>query len=72
MNELIITARGHVTFRKDVLQHLGIEPGQKIVLDKLPGGRIALSAQKPAGKIDDFCRLAFRQGEENRDRRRNQ
>ena len=27
---LTVTARGQVTFRKDVLQHLGIEPGDKI------------------------------------------
>ena len=57
MNELTITARGQVTFRKDVLQHLGINPGQKIVLDKLPGGRIALSAQRPSGTIDGFLGL---------------
>jgi antitoxin PrlF len=57
MNELTVTARGQVTFRKDVLQHLGIEPGQKIVLDKLPGGRLALRAQRPAGAIDDFLGL---------------
>ena len=57
MDELTVTARGQVTFRKDVLRHLGIEPGQKIVLDRLPGGRIALKAQRPAGAITDFIGL---------------
>ena len=30
MAKLIATARGQVTFRKDVLCHLGIQPGEKI------------------------------------------
>jgi antitoxin PrlF len=54
MPTLTVTARGQVTFRKDVLQHLGIEPGEKIEVDKLPNGRLALRAARPAGTIDDF------------------
>jgi AbrB family looped-hinge helix DNA binding protein len=54
---LTVTARGQVTFRKDVLQHLGIEPGEKIELDKLPDGRVALRAMRPAGTIDGFLGL---------------
>ncbi len=57
MATLTVTARGQVTFRRDVLQHLGIEPGQKIELDKLPDGRVALRAARPAGSIDDFLGL---------------
>jgi AbrB family looped-hinge helix DNA binding protein len=54
MTTLTVTARGQVTFRKDVLQHLGIRPGEKIELDKLPDGRVALRAARPAGEIDGF------------------
>lgn len=57
MTTLTVTARGQVTFRKDVLQHLGIEPGQKIELDKLPDGRVALRAERPAGTIESFLGL---------------
>jgi AbrB family looped-hinge helix DNA binding protein len=57
MTILTVTARGQVTFRKDVLQHLGINPGDKIELDKLPDGRVALRAAKPSGKIDAFLGL---------------
>ncbi|WP_144430426.1 MULTISPECIES: AbrB/MazE/SpoVT family DNA-binding domain-containing protein, partial [Pseudomonas syringae group] len=32
MTTLTVTARGQVTFRKDVLQHLGIRLGDKIEL----------------------------------------
>jgi len=54
---LTVTGRGQVTFRKDVLQHLGIQKGGKIELDKLPDGRVSLRAAQPAGKIDDFLGL---------------
>jgi AbrB family looped-hinge helix DNA binding protein len=57
MATLTVTARGQVTFRKDVLQHLGIEPGERIELDKLPDGRITLRAARPTGKIDSFLGL---------------
>lgn len=57
MTTLTVTARGQVTFRKDVLQHLGIRPGGKIELDKLPGGRVTLRAARPAGTIDRFLGL---------------
>ena len=57
MTTLTVTARGHVTFRNDVLHHLGVKPGDKIELDKLPGGRIELRAAKPPGTIDDFVGL---------------
>ena len=54
MAPLTITARGQVTFRRDVLEHLGIRPGEKIEVDKLPKGRVALRAARPAGRIDSF------------------
>jgi bifunctional DNA-binding transcriptional regulator/antitoxin component of YhaV-PrlF toxin-antitoxin module len=54
---LTVTARGQVTFRKDVLQHLGIEPGDKIQLDLLPDGRGLLKAARPTGSIESFVGL---------------
>ncbi len=57
MPTLTVTARGQVTFRKDVLHHLGIKPGEKIELDKLPDGRVALRAAKLSGTIDAFLGL---------------
>ena len=54
MTILTVTERGQVTFRKDVLQHLGIKPGEKIELDLLPDGRAALRAAQPAGTIKGF------------------
>ncbi|MBW5286727.1 AbrB/MazE/SpoVT family DNA-binding domain-containing protein [Burkholderia gladioli] len=49
MSTLTVTARGQVTFRKEVLQHLGIKPGERIELDLLPDGRAELKAAQPKG-----------------------
>jgi bifunctional DNA-binding transcriptional regulator/antitoxin component of YhaV-PrlF toxin-antitoxin module len=57
MATLTVTARGQVTFRKEVLQHLGIKPGQKIELDLMPGGQGVLKAARPAGTIKAFVGL---------------
>lgn len=54
MTILTVTSRGQVTFRKEVLQHLGIRPGDKIELELLPDGRGALKAAVPTGSIGDF------------------
>ena len=74
MTTLTVTARGQVTFRKDVLQHLGIRPGDKIELDLLPDGRGVLKAARPAadlrkrfaqqaGAIDAVLQAAGRQAD---------
>jgi AbrB family looped-hinge helix DNA binding protein len=57
MTTLTVTARGQVTFRKDVLRHMGIEPGEKVEVDKLPDGRVMLRAARPSGNIDSFLGL---------------
>ena len=54
MTTLTITAKGQVTFRKELLQHLGVAPGSKINVDLLPGGRMEVKAVQPAGSIDSF------------------
>ncbi len=57
MSLLTVTAKGQVTLRKDVLQHLGIQPGGKISVDKLPNGRIEVRAARPTGHISDVFNL---------------
>jgi AbrB family looped-hinge helix DNA binding protein len=53
MTTLTVTAKGQVTLRKDILRHLGVQPGEKIAVDMLPDGRIEVRAARPAGKISD-------------------
>jgi bifunctional DNA-binding transcriptional regulator/antitoxin component of YhaV-PrlF toxin-antitoxin module len=64
MTTLTVTARGQVTFRKDVLQHLGIRPGEKIELDLLPDGRAELKAARPKGSFREL--YGFLKGKTNR------
>lgn len=54
MTILTVTGRGQVTFRKKVMQHLGVKPGEKIELDLLPDGRGVIRAARPAGNIESF------------------
>ena len=53
MGTLTVTAKGQVTLRKDLLDHLGVHPGEKISVDKLPDGRIEVKAARPTGNISD-------------------
>jgi hypothetical protein len=42
---------------KDLLQHLGIKPGERIGLDLLPDGGAELRAARPAGSMVGFIGL---------------
>ena len=53
MSTLTVTAKGQVTFRKDLLHHLGVHPGEQLTVQKLPDGRIQVMATKPSGQISD-------------------
>ena len=53
MGLLTVTAKGQVTLKKELLQHLGVQPGGKVSVDKLPDGRIEVKAPRPSGKISD-------------------
>jgi bifunctional DNA-binding transcriptional regulator/antitoxin component of YhaV-PrlF toxin-antitoxin module len=57
MTTLTVTSRGQVTFRKDILQHLGIRPGDKIDLHLLPDGLGVIKAARSPGTIADFVGL---------------
>ena len=61
MSMLTVTTKGQVTLRKDLLKHLGVQPGEKIIVDKLPDGRIEIKASRPTGKISDVFDLLKRE-----------
>jgi AbrB family looped-hinge helix DNA binding protein len=54
VSTLTVTSKGQVTLRKDLLEHLGVHPGEKITVDKLPDGRIEVKAARPTGNISDL------------------
>ena len=57
MTTLTVTARGQVTLRRRVLEHLGVHPGEKIELELLPDGRGIVKAARPHGTIGGFIGL---------------
>jgi hypothetical protein len=51
---LKVTAKGQVTLRKELLEHLGISPGDKIAVDFLPSGRAEVRAANAPASIKKF------------------
>ena len=49
MTALTITARGQITLKRELLNHLGIAPGQQLEVHKLADGVLALKAAAPLG-----------------------
>ncbi len=54
MTTLTVTAKGQITLKQDLLQHLGVGPGQKIEAEPLPDGRVVVRAAAPNGTISEF------------------
>ncbi|MDR2240419.1 MAG: AbrB/MazE/SpoVT family DNA-binding domain-containing protein [Zoogloeaceae bacterium] len=57
MTSLAVTVKGQVTLKRDLLQHLGIKPGERVAFEKLPGGELRVRAARPAGSIDGFLHV---------------
>ena len=57
MPSLTVTTKGQVTLKRELLQHLGVKPGERVDLEKLPGGELRVRAARPAGTIDGFLGL---------------
>lgn len=54
MTSLVVTTKGQVTLKKELLRHLGIKPGERIDFDMLPCGELRLKAMRQTGSIDSF------------------
>lgn len=50
---LTVTAKGQVTLRRSVLRHLGIGPGDTVLVDLTPQRSATLRAA-PSGRLEDF------------------
>lgn len=60
---LTVTSKGQVTLRKELLQHLGVKPGDKIRVDLTPDGKAVLSAAKGKLGLEAFFGSLHRPGE---------
>ena len=55
---LTVTAKGQITLRKEVLNHLGVRPGDKLDIDLLTGGRMQLRPKRGNSAASVFGILA--------------
>jgi antitoxin PrlF len=62
MPTLTITAKGQITLKQELLRHLNVTPGQKVEVDKLPDGRLALAAAPRTGSIAAFSGSLAKKG----------
>jgi bifunctional DNA-binding transcriptional regulator/antitoxin component of YhaV-PrlF toxin-antitoxin module len=53
MGALVVTAKGQITLGRDLLEHLGVGPGEKLTISKLHNGIIEIRAARPTGTISD-------------------
>jgi AbrB family looped-hinge helix DNA binding protein len=51
---LKITSKGQVTFRKEVLDQLGVRPGDRITVELVGPGRLEVRPARPNGGLEDF------------------
>ena len=63
MATLTITAKGQVTLRKEVLDHLGVGPGDKISVDLRPDGEASIRAERKGRPIESLFGLLKRDSE---------
>ncbi len=54
MASLTVAAKGQITLDQEMLQHLNIAPGEKVSVEKLPGGRLLIARSRPRGSIKAF------------------
>lgn len=47
MPTLTVTAKGQITLRKELLDHLGVRPGARLHVDKLPEGGPVVRPARP-------------------------
>lgn len=57
-----VTAKGQVTLRKEVLEHLGAKPGDRLEVELLPSGRIE-ARTKPGRSVSSIFGMLKRSGE---------
>ncbi len=60
---LTVTADDNIILPNDILQHLGAQAGSRLVLRKLPSGRVEIRLARPKGRIEDAFGMLKREGQ---------
>ena len=61
--ELSVTAKGQITLKRSVLDHLGVRPGQKVGVTLLPNGRVELRPTNAVRDISSVYGFLKREGQ---------
>jgi len=61
--ELTITAKGQVTLKKSVLEHLGVKPGERVQVDLRPDGRVELAPVQRKRDLSSLRGMLARPGQ---------
>jgi bifunctional DNA-binding transcriptional regulator/antitoxin component of YhaV-PrlF toxin-antitoxin module len=61
--ELSVTAKGQITLKRSVLDHLGVRPGQKVGVTLLPNGRVELRPTEGVRDISSVFGFLKREGQ---------
>jgi antitoxin PrlF len=56
MMTLKITSKGQITLRKEVLEHLGVGPGEQVEIELQPEGRLSIAPARK-GRMGDLFGL---------------
>jgi bifunctional DNA-binding transcriptional regulator/antitoxin component of YhaV-PrlF toxin-antitoxin module len=62
MATLTVTAKGQITLKQELLRHLNVTPGQKVQVNMLPDGRLAIGAAPKTGSIAKFSGYLANEG----------
>jgi antitoxin PrlF len=54
MSVATLTAKNQLTLRKEVVKHLGVKAGDKLTVDLLPDGRVALGPAPKGDNLEGF------------------
>src|SRR5271165_4998075 len=60
--KLTVTAKGQVTLRRAVLEHLGVKPGDQLGVALLPGGKAELTSIEAGHDLASLLGVLHRPG----------
>lgn len=63
MPTLTVTAKGQVTLKRELLEHLGVRPGDKVEFTMMPDGEVRLGRERPSQCISEVFGILKRSGQ---------
>jgi antitoxin component of MazEF toxin-antitoxin module len=60
--DITLSGRGQFTLNKSFLEHLGVKPGEQVSINKMPDGKLEITAKKnkwTANEAKEYFRSLF-------------